>query len=190
MKATQVHSHDPRSPKDGRVSVVVREPVDADLAEEARRASEIQTARLADEARVIAALVLAFSADPANRWMYPSPESYLGHFPEFVRALGGRSFDCGTSYFIGDVQAAALWLPPGIGPDEEALMDLVGRSLAGQQQDALVAMVEQMGRYHPDEPHWYLPWMGVDPAQQRKGYGSALLSHTLRACPGRDACLP
>jgi ribosomal protein S18 acetylase RimI-like enzyme len=120
--------------------------------------------------------------------MYPSPENYLRHFPEFVKGLGGRSFGCGTCYFIGDVHAAALWLPPGVGPDEEALMNLVGRSLAGQQQETLVAMVEQMRRYHPDEPHWYLPWIGVDPAQQRKGLGSVLLNHTLRACD-RDRTL-
>jgi ribosomal protein S18 acetylase RimI-like enzyme len=41
---------------------------------------------------------------------------------------------------------------------------------------------EQMGQYHPDEPHWYLPLIGVDPAQQGKGYGSALLKHAFRLC--------
>jgi ribosomal protein S18 acetylase RimI-like enzyme len=36
-------------------------------------------------------------------------------------------------------------------------------------------MVEQMGRNHPAEPHWYLPMIGVDPAHQRRGHGSTLL---------------
>jgi GNAT superfamily N-acetyltransferase len=36
-----------------------------------------------------------------------------------------------------------------------------------------------MDRYHPSEPHWYLPLMGVDPSQQGKGFSSALLQHTL-----------
>ncbi|WP_280177443.1 GNAT family N-acetyltransferase [Microvirga pakistanensis] len=35
---------------------------------------------------------------------------------------------------------------------------------------------------HLHEPHWYLPLIGVDPARQRKGYGSMLLAHALRAC--------
>ena len=40
-------------------------------------------------------------------------------------------------------------------------------------------MVEQMANYHPREPHWYLPLMGVDPTCQGKGLGSALMRHAL-----------
>ncbi len=39
-----------------------------------------------------------------------------------------------------------------------------------------------MGRYHPTDPHWYLPLIGVDPSQQGKGYGSALMQHALVPC--------
>jgi ribosomal protein S18 acetylase RimI-like enzyme len=49
-------------------------------------------------------------------------------------------------------------------------------------QSDLFAVFEQMGRYHPSEPHWYLPLIGADPAQQNKGYGSALLRHALSRC--------
>lgn len=41
------------------------------------------------------------------------------------------------------------------------------------------AVVEQMGRYHPSEPHWYLPLIGVDPSHQGKGYGSTLMQYAL-----------
>ena len=146
----------------------------------ARPGWDVQVARPQDQSRILAALSLAFSTDPANRWMYPSPESYLRHFPEFVMALGGRAFEVGTAYFIGDVQAAALWLPPNVGPEETTLMDVICRTLSDKKQEELAAIVEEMGRYHPDEPHWYLPWVGVDPALHRQGYGSALLDHGLR----------
>src|SRR5687767_10989411 len=96
---------------------------------------DIQVAGPQDQPRVLAALTLAFSTDPANRWMYPSPESYLRHFPEFVMALGGRAFEVGSAYFIGDVQAAALWLPPSVGPDETTLMDLISRTLSNKKQE-------------------------------------------------------
>ncbi len=142
----------------------------------------VQTAQIRDQSRLVAALVLAFSTDPANRWMYPAPDSYLRHFPDFVRALGGRAFACGTAHFIGDVQATALWLPPGVQPDEDALIALLHDGLSDKVQGDLSGIFEQMGSYHPHEPHWYLPWIGVDPAQQRKGFGSALLTHALRAC--------
>jgi len=39
-----------------------------------------------------------------------------------------------------------------------------------------------MGSYHPTEPHWYLPFIGVDPARQGNGHGSALMEHALTRC--------
>jgi ribosomal protein S18 acetylase RimI-like enzyme len=39
-----------------------------------------------------------------------------------------------------------------------------------------------MGRYHPREPHWYLPLIGVDPACQGRGCGAALMRHALSRC--------
>lgn len=42
--------------------------------------------------------------------------------------------------------------------------------------------LEQMGRYHPQERHWYLPFIGVDPLHQGKGYGAALMQHALIPC--------
>lgn len=94
----------------------------------AARDAQVQTAGSNDQLRLTATMSLAFSTDPAVRWMYPAPETYLAYFPEFVTAFGGRAFECGTAHFIGDVQAAALWLPPGVQPDEEALMNLFERT--------------------------------------------------------------
>ncbi|HYX02137.1 MAG TPA: GNAT family N-acetyltransferase, partial [Reyranella sp.] len=31
--------------------------------------------------------------------------------------------------------------------------------------------------YHPREPHWYLPLLGVDPARQGQGLGARLLDY-------------
>ena len=39
-----------------------------------------------------------------------------------------------------------------------------------------------MRGYHPREPHWYLPLIGVDPFQQGSGLGSALMRHALARC--------
>jgi ribosomal protein S18 acetylase RimI-like enzyme len=40
----------------------------------------------------------------------------------------------------------------------------------------------QMETYHPSEPCWYLPLIGVDPTCQGRGYGSALLRYALEQC--------
>jgi ribosomal protein S18 acetylase RimI-like enzyme len=99
-----------------------------------------------------------------------------------VRAFGGKAFTHGTGYHVSGFAGAALWLPPGIEPDEEALVTVLKESVAEERQAAVFAVFEQMGRHHPREPHWYLPLVGVDPVHQRKGHGSALLQHALRQC--------
>jgi ribosomal protein S18 acetylase RimI-like enzyme len=72
-----------------------------------------------------------------------------------------------------------------------ALLDIFHRTISEPDQEALFAVIEQMGSYHPAQPHWYLPLIGVDPTLQRKGYGSILLEHVLRDCDrdGRPAYL-
>ena len=47
-------------------------------------------------------------------------------------------------------------------------------------------MFEQMDALHPQETYWHLPLIGVDPAHQGKGIGSALLSHILNVCDGQN----
>jgi ribosomal protein S18 acetylase RimI-like enzyme len=49
-------------------------------------------------------------------------------------------------------------------------------------RDDVSATFEQMAKYHPSEPHWYLPLMGVDPAHQGKGHGDALMLYALQRC--------
>ena len=111
------------------------------------RDSDVQMASIGDQSRLVGAIVLAFSVDPAARWTYPAPENYLMHFPDLVRTFGRKAFECGTAHFIGDGQAAALWLPPGMQPDEEALMAHFQRTVPEQDQETLFAVFEQMGQY-------------------------------------------
>jgi ribosomal protein S18 acetylase RimI-like enzyme len=73
-------------------------------------------------------------------------------------------------------------LPPGIHPDEESLVAILKSSIAKHRQESAFALFEQMGNYHPEEPHWYLPQIGVDPIHQGRGYGSALMKHALLVC--------
>jgi ribosomal protein S18 acetylase RimI-like enzyme len=143
---------------------------------------KVKTAAASDEVPAIDVVVLAFGTDPAARWTWPDPHRYLSHFPDFVRAFGGKAFARGSAYYVGDYAGAALWLPQDIQPDEAVLIDLLRRTVSEQRHREVFAVFEQMGRYHPSEPHWYLPLIGVDPFQQGKGYGSALMERGLIPC--------
>src|SRR5262245_21672393 len=130
----------------------------------------------------IAVIVKAFRDDPAARWMYPGSSDYLRNFPEFVRIFGGKAFACGTADHCDHFDSAALWLPPGVQLDEEALIALLQTTVAESNQSAMFSVFEQMGAFHPAEPHWYLPLIGVDPERQGKGLGSRLLARALHRC--------
>jgi ribosomal protein S18 acetylase RimI-like enzyme len=73
-------------------------------------------------------------------------------------------------------------LPPNVHPDDEPLAALIDETVAEQERKDVFAVMEQMANYHPREPHWYLPLMGVDPTCQGKGLGSALMRHALSRC--------
>lgn len=146
-----------------------------------RIADRIKTATEGDESGAIVTLTAAFADDPAVRWMYPDDEQYRRDFHGFARAFGGRAFAAGTAHVSDSFAGAALWLAPGTAPDEEALIGHIERTAHGPNRDALFAVFEEMGGYHPDRPHWYLPLIGVVPAAQGRGIGSALLRHALAA---------
>jgi ribosomal protein S18 acetylase RimI-like enzyme len=139
----------------------------------------INVAEKADERRVIDTLVLAFSADPVARWFYPDASEYLNYYPEFIKRYGGRAFENGTAYYVEDFSAAALWLPPDVHPDEEGLIALLEDTLPRERRERAWPVFEKIDSYLPSEPFWHLPHIGVDPAKQRRGAGSALLKHSL-----------
>ncbi len=143
---------------------------------------DAMTVAPAEPAQAAAALTLAFSDDPVVRWSFPGAQAYFAHFPAFTQAFGGAAFAHGSADQVGDGAGAALWLPPGTGPDEAALVAILERVAPPEVMAQAGAMFEQMAAFHPQEPHWYLPLLGVDPARQRKGYGAALLRYALARC--------
>lgn len=142
----------------------------------------IKTATKSDSAGVMSVLTLAFSTDPMARWSLPNPAVYLENFPTLAEAFGGGAFERRTAYFADGYAGAALWLPPGVGPDEETMIGLVDRTASDELKPDLFKIFELMDKFHPKEPHWYLPMIGVDGSQQGNGIGSALMKHALEAC--------
>jgi ribosomal protein S18 acetylase RimI-like enzyme len=124
-------------------------------------------------------LVSAFMDDPVERWLYPELSDYQVHFPRLLVAFGGQAFDEQTVWRLGEWSAVALWLPPGAQPDGDAIVAVLTETVSPDKHDDTFAVVGQMDAAHPTFPHWYLPWFGVDPVLQGRGWGGELMEHCL-----------
>lgn len=142
----------------------------------------VRVAQASDRAAVLDSLMLAFSGDPCLRYMLDTPDKLLKGFHAFAAAMGGAALDQGSAWLAEDAAAAALWLPPGVSSDREAMLAVIVELARPEKLPVLAEVGEAMAAYHPQEPHWYLAMIGVDPARQGRGYGSALLRQSLRRC--------
>jgi ribosomal protein S18 acetylase RimI-like enzyme len=144
--------------------------------------SRVAAALPADMEPLISVMVLAFAADPVARWMYRDPQRYLAYFGRFIRAFAGKAFSSGTAWCIDGNLGGALWLPPGVKPDEGAIATILDESVPRDVMADVNAMFGEMAACHPRNPHWYLPTIGIEPHLHRKGLGSALLTQALSRC--------
>ena len=90
----------------------------------------------------------------------PIHSKYLRHFPNFVKALGGKAFAHRSAYYVHGYAGAAMWLPPEVSPDEDTPVDLLQHTGHAPVQKDVFAVFEQMARYHPQEPHWFCRSLG------------------------------
>lgn len=121
-------------------------------------------------------LVDAFLDDPVVCWLFPSPAERRDLQRHFYRPLLARP---GAEAYLVGGGGAALWL--AITPGEAAHQQAPdGPSPFGASGPRLRALGEALGERHPrDEPHLYLPCMGVRAGLRGAGLGSALLRHRL-----------
>lgn len=87
----------------------------------------------------------------------------------------------------GRVVASASWLRPGDAPrprlrETGLALRVVRMLISGRNRVKALGLLYAMGKKHPKEPHWYLGLIGVDPAFQGKGLGTALISYRLQQC--------
>jgi GNAT superfamily N-acetyltransferase len=141
---------------------------------------EVRSADASLQASAINTIVLGFAADPMTRWVWTDSSEYLRIMPRFVKAFGGRAFEHGTADITDGARAAALWLPPGVEPDDAEMGAVMEGTLRPDIAEDIAAVLKGMAEYHPREPHWYLPLIAADPNWVGQGLGALLLKHALR----------
>ena len=125
---------------------------------------------------LIAPVVLAFSADPFVRWMLPGSDQFLSSFVRLTRSHGQRTASGAGAFARADGKAAAFWYPPGVFPDGPALGAVFREAGVVERVAPVWAAAEA---FEPDEPHWYLRQIGVDPTLQGQGVGQAVMAASL-----------
>lgn len=148
---------------------------------------KVQHVDEADEEQAISALTLAFATDPVIRSFYPDPRDHLKHFPEMMRINIEPAIARGAAHYVDGFSAATIWFPPTRPEDDAAAAKERGRRMGAlieetaceEGNDDLFAALGEMGALHPEEPHWYLFSIGVDPHHQNEGLGSLLMEHAL-----------
>ena len=143
--------------------------------------TKIRSAKEKDKQQLFSTVLLGFSMDPFVRWFWPEAIGYLNCTPA-LDAFGGGAISTGTAYITDNFEGAALWFPPGSGPDEEKFVEILEATARNDVLADGFRVFESMGEYHPEEPCWYLPLIAVDPAHQGCGFGAALMKHALRRC--------
>jgi ribosomal protein S18 acetylase RimI-like enzyme len=143
----------------------------------------LERAKLGEASDVLAR---AFHDDPAWVWLIPNAERRARLLPWLFR-VGFEVTAADVWGTAGAVLGAARWMPPGrpamrVGATLRALVTTPLRlgSATGpflSYGGAVEALREQAmpGR------HWYLAGIGVDPAAQRGGIGTALLQPGIAA---------
>lgn len=88
--------------------------------------------------------------------------------------MGGEAFAYKSVHYVENFSGATLWLPPTVQPDVGQLMALAQSTGSNDAKKYGPEIFEKMGSYHPKEPHWYLPLLGVDALHHGKGLGTKL----------------
>jgi GNAT superfamily N-acetyltransferase len=137
----------------------------------------------------------AFYNDPPARWLFPNQRTRQDRLERWFRvALERLYLRHDHCYTTENLKAAALWVPPGarhLGAAEQLV--LLPRVIALFRRDSFRNLRALLGdgTSRPEEPHYYLPFMGVDPGEQGRGLGARVLRPVLDRCDEErlPACL-
>jgi len=146
----------------------------------------VRPANRSDHGAIAATLAAAFASDAVMRFLLADearrPAQLQRHFAASIPLYAAS----GAVWVDEARTAAALWVAPGAYPfrlREELSVARARLAVFGRAPRRGIATLRALDRHHPhDPPHWYLDSIGVEPAGQGRGLGSALLEPMLARC--------
>ncbi len=145
----------------------------------------VRPANRSDHEAVAAVLAAAFSTDPPLSFLLPDARRRERLLRRHFAASIPLYASAGAVWVAEDGSGAALWVAPGCYPfrmREELRVARARLEVFGRWARRGIGAQRALDRHHPREPHWYLDYVGVEPAGQGRGLGSALLAPMLARC--------
>ena len=145
----------------------------------------IRGAALADVPVVASTLARAFQDDPVFTWCLPDAERRAAVLPSFFTLAAAAVLAHDETEIGDDGAAVALWVPPGrpaVSDDDAPSFEADVADLFGDDGERCFAIMGLLDEHHPVAAHRFLWFLGVRPADQGAGRGSALLRSMLTRC--------
>jgi GNAT superfamily N-acetyltransferase len=139
----------------------------------------LTTATLDRVPTLAAVLARTFSDDPMIRWPFHDHDVVERSEPMFA-ALLGEYATLGFVVEAGDGAGVAAWIPPSSDVGLEQADAATRPAIAGLTDDSgdrYDRFWNWLESFLPTEPHWFLDMVGVEPARQGEGIGSALIGY-------------
>jgi|TARA_B110000914_G_scaffold68141_1_gene59509 ribosomal protein S18 acetylase RimI-like enzyme len=140
---------------------------------------QVNKIELRDHDAIKAAVTLGFASDPLLRFFFDAPHKYLRSFSEFMNEFLSLSIPAGGAFADNNFSGGSIWLPPGVHLDDEQLSHTFS-DIPEERLETVLAILAKFSEYHPEEDHWYLAFIGVDPSKQGQGLGSLILKEALK----------
>jgi len=151
----------------------------------------VRPATTADLPAMATSLARAFADDPVKLFLTGGKELPVKRTEPFFMVFGRMQLPHGLVYTTPGREGGALWAPPGRWkvPFAQILKATPQfLRLYGWRFVPNLGVLSTLEKAHPTEPHYYLEFLGTDPAHQRKGFGASVLGPVLeRRRHGPDA---
>ena len=136
-----------------------------------------------DRKAAIKTLADAFATDPIFTHLFDTDGQRAEHgLMVEVMTIAYDAFVLNGHTYVVDQLGAALWSPPGVTTDTEAMSGFFGARAIPERMEAAIPHFIEMAEWHPDEPHFYLQFIGARATARGQGLGSLLLERVLRIC--------
>jgi len=144
----------------------------------------------ADETETLQVLTLALVNDPGIVYFSPDAAKRVKHTLRMIQGMSGLLNAFGQKYLIrdkGKIVGSAMWVPPGKSINNWRLMKagfflipfITGLSVFKRIMKFLDIATLLQEKNMKNQKHWHLVYLGVHPANQRRGLGKTLLSGIL-----------